>query len=456
MSVTPPPAFVPLQAVTYTPWSEVDALGIVVKIDGTAYPVIEASWTENAHGAADTLTVTVNLSTSPDFPTQLFRGTGPNPDAVELANASADVIIELWVGFNQNPTVSPTSVEQLSRWFLGEVDKYSGKFEADTVTFSARSLGAHFVDDTLTNVSANQTLEQFIAGQASKYGLPYPNVILNPAHQPFTIQEVLAYDQIGGSNYQSSLYGMHPLDLMIRGAQCDDTDTWIDVRDGTPNYVWPPAVSRAQIDLEWGRDWISLDPEHSPQFSDQVQVTAYAHQPRTRTSTTVSVSNDGSGNVTTTVRSGTAQSSAILGTNQTVSTSTTVNQATGTSSTSTSVSSSVGGNTTITAKTGAKASPKQVYPLYVGNVSPDRAAQMAQAYRRQISQHLYMVTGEVPITKAIAAALSITTLLNISGSPWQKVNGTYYPRSIEYTVNMSVGWRATITALSLQIAQGGV
>ncbi len=447
--------FAPLMPLQYEAWSEVDILGMVVKLDGTPYAATSATWTENAHGAGDTLSVSIPLSPNPDFPTQLFRGTYDGATAAEIAKANSDVIIELWVGFTENPMVSPSSVSQLTRFFLGEVDTYSGAFAEDMVTFKARSLAAHLIDDRLVRVSTSETMARFITELAARYNLPTP--VVNIAATPATIQEILAFDQIDGSNFQASLNDMHPMDLMIRGAQVDDTDTWVDVRTGTIHYESPSLVQRGSpIALQFGRDWVSLTPSHAPQFSKNVEVIAYTHQPHTRISTAVRVSDDGNGNVTTTVRSGIGTSEAILGTNQIVSTSTMVNQATGATSTSTSVSSTTGGNATLTASQGASDTSKQRYALYLGNVDPATAVARAQAYRRQITQHEYQIEGVVPITNRLLQQLSITSLLQISGARWGLTNGTYYPRSIEYTASVTEGWKATISALNHPPAQNGV
>jgi hypothetical protein len=102
--------------------------------------------------------------------------------------------------FPQNAQVAATDISQLQRFFLGEVDAYSGKFAEDTVTFSCRSLAAHLVDDKLTAVSMNQTMTAFMADQATKYGLPMPVVSIaldQAAGVPgATVQEVLAYATI--------------------------------------------------------------------------------------------------------------------------------------------------------------------------------------------------------------------------------------------------------------------
>jgi hypothetical protein len=91
--------FVPLQPVTYDPQSEVNALGLVIVLDGLPYSVVSADWTENGHGATDTMTVVVPLSTNPDFPLQLFRGTTSTSPA-EIAAATADVVAELYVALS--------------------------------------------------------------------------------------------------------------------------------------------------------------------------------------------------------------------------------------------------------------------------------------------------------------------------------------------------------------------
>ncbi len=469
----------PLNDVVYEAWSEVNALGMVVVLDGLRYSVISARWTENAHGAGDTLSVTVPLSTNPDFPIQLFRGqpsvqffspTGVSlvvpsgtPGAItpaltpaETAASNADVVVELWVGFPQNPTVDATSIDQLQRRFLGEVDLYSGVFHDDTVTFSCRSLAAHLIDDHVTGVSMNQTVGDFLTKQATRLGLPTPVITSLPGMQPATIQEVLRYDQIGGASFAASLYGLHPMDLAIRGAQVDDADAWVDIRTGVIHYEPPSLVDRGDpIVLKWGRDWIGLSGSHAPQFSKNIEVVVHAYNPRTSVKTTVRVVDNGDGSVTTTQSQSTVTSSAVLGTNQTVRTGITTN-ANGTRTTSISSGTSSGGAFTTRAGQGAAESAKQRYPLYVGAVSPQRAVQMAQAYRRQISQHEFSIEGEIPITNRLQADLSITSLLRITGAPWSLINDTYYPRAIEYTCSLEDGWKARVLALNHRLANASV
>jgi hypothetical protein len=444
----------PLSDVQYQQWSEVAQLDARIVLDGIPYPITEASWTENAHGATDTLTVTVVLSTSPDFPVQLFRDSATAVGADELAASQADIVAELWAGFPQNPTVGARDISQLTRVFLGEIDVYTGKIAADTVTFECRSLAARLVDDHITGVSVNETVGQFFTKYAAQNGYPAPTV--NVTGRQATIQEVLAYDQIGGARFPAALYGMHPMDLGIRGAQVDDTDFWVDIRSGAIHYESPSLVDRGEkVRLTWGRDWNELEPSHSPQQSKEVEVQTHAVQPRTRTSTSIRFVTNPDGSVTATQSTVRVNSRTIFGTPTTTAYGVRTN-ADGTTTPVLTTSSSAGGAFNVAASQGRRETAKQRYDLYLGNVEPERAVIIGEAYRRQLSQHEYAIQGEIPITNALLATLRIESMLEITGAPWSLTNQTYYPRSIEHRISSAEGWKARVHALTLRLAGGGV
>jgi hypothetical protein len=482
-----------LSDVDYTPFYETNQLSAVAVIDGARYPIISASWTENAHGATDQGTVTLPLSTNPDFTIALFRGDYtfkvdkdgnqhlaspgtpgakvlaiyPNgttafvpegarlPAGSSVTSNNAPVLIEIYAGFPKTQAIGSTDINQLSRRFYGQVDLYNGVFHEDTVTFSFRSRGACLVDNHLTNVSANQTMQQFLEQQAVRYGLPKPVVNYVPGSKPATIQEILSYDQVGGANFNAALYGMRPMDLSIRGAQVDDTDVWVDAATGTIHYEAPKAVTRATVDLKYGRDWIEFDGSHAPNFSKTVQVQVHTHQPRAKFSTTIRIENDADGNVVTKQSSKFTTSDSILGTNQTIGTSSSTG-ANGKPINSTTLSSSYGGNFNASIGQGAGEGAKQKYVFFVGNKSPEQASAIGLAFWRQISQHEFAVKGKVPITNRLLSSLSITSLLRIHGVPWSLVNDTYYPRALEHEISVENGWTCAIAGLNHRLAGGGV
>lgn len=471
--IATPVSGAPLSPTLYQQFYESNPVRIEIVLNGGNYSAQEVTYTENGHGATDTATIIIPLSSNPDFTVELFRGDyfgyfdAPNgvtvyspqnaPGSSYAFSDNSPVYVQIHAGFPQNPALGSSRISQLPIQFTGIVDLYSAVFENDTVTFTCRSLGAPLVDDTLMTTSMNQTMAQFIAQMSKKYGLPAPIINLSPGFIPATIQEVLAYDQIGGSNFAASLYGMHPMDLMIRGAQVDDADVWVDVRTGAIHYESPDTfeTTRAIVDMQYGRDWMGLSASHAPQFSKNVEVQVHTHQPRTKTSTTVRVQNDASGNITVATSSRFTTSDVVLGTNQTIA-QVTATSPTGVVSNSTTYSTVSGGNITAKAQQGAGETGKQKYPLYVGNVSPARAATIAKAYWRHISQHEFAIEGEVPMTLRWLSTLSITALIRISGAPWSLVNNTYYPRKLEHHISVEEGWKIKVSALNHRLASGAV
>lgn len=485
--------------VSYEQHYETAQLSCVIVLNGVRYPCISASWTENAHGATDQAKITIPLSVNKDFTVTLFRGdytykldaSGnpylvspgtpgakvvaiyPNgttalvpagtalPAGAKISSNNSPVYVEIWAGFPQNQAIGSTDISQLKRKFYGQVDLYTGSFDKNGVTFTCRSIGAALVDNRLQNISGSQTMKDLLTQQAVRYGLPPPVVTYVPGSKPATIQEILAYDQVGGSNYFSTLYGMRVWDMAIRGAQVDDVDVWVDIATGTIHYEAPKQVSRNVVDLKYGRDWMELGASHAPNFSKTIQVQVHAHQPHSKVSTTIRVSNDADGNLTTAVNSKFTSSDAVLGTNQTVGSSSTTSS-TGTTSTSTTISSSFGGNFNASIGQGAGESAIQKYNFYVGNVSPERATTMAQAFWRQISQHEFAIEGKVPITNRLLASLSITSLLRVHGTPWSLVNTSglsgdaYYPRALDHEISVENGWTCTIQALNNKLAGNAV
>src|SRR5579884_1041076 len=73
-----------------------------VKIDNRSYGITSYELTTNIHGATDTASCSMPISSNPDFPYQLFRGPG-GPASGAAANPDQPVYFEIWAGFPSNP-----------------------------------------------------------------------------------------------------------------------------------------------------------------------------------------------------------------------------------------------------------------------------------------------------------------------------------------------------------------
>jgi hypothetical protein len=415
---------IPLVPTTKKPTYEANAPRAVAVLNGVPYQVSAYTISLNAHGASDTATVVIPISSNPDFTVEFFKS----------PNDQAPVFVEIYAGFPSNINVSLTDISQLSRRFLGIVDMYSAKFASNELTFNCRSIAAPLIDTPITTYSQNQTTIQFVAAMADSIGLKTSFNIANP---PVTLQSVLGYDNIGGAGFAATVYRMKIWDLILRSAQVDDVDVWV---DSTPtlHYEAPWLVKRNTVALDWLRDFDQrdgLEATHSIQFSKNIQVEVYTYQRKTRITTGVQVTSVPGGGTTVSQSSRTSSSSIIPGTNETIQTSTS-----STGAVSQSVSSGSGGAFRGSASQAAGESGKERYVFYVRNVSPQVANQMALAKWRQISMHEYAITGKLPMTEALLKTLSITSLIKLGNTPYSFVNDLYWPRTIDEDFNISGGW----------------
>jgi hypothetical protein len=408
----------------------------VAAIDGTR--VLGASYeiAFNAHGSTDHATVTLPISSTPDWTTALFRD--------PAAATNKPVYISIYAGFPSSVSApaNPNDLSQLGQRFYGIVDQYSGTFEDDTVTFTARSLAGVLVDtDITTQGMKNVTTVQFITEQAERFGL---KVDIDPKIAPATMMQVLSMATIAGVR-KISIW-----QLLLLCAQRDDADIWVSL--DTLHYYAPYNIVRNKVTRAWGKDCSGLSATHSPQFSKNIRVEVRSYSKKTKTSTAARATSNPNGGISTQVATRTVTSSPVFGTTEAIT------QATSsTGVVTTTVSNTTGGAFNGTAQTGAAESGKEIYVYYVRNLKPQEALDMAQKIWRQISMHEYAIALKFPMTPDILKAFAITSLIVLSGAPWVLVNDQYWPRTITENFEPSGdGWHLTVDAVNHTLPMGAV
>lgn len=452
-----------------TPFFETHNVRMVVAIGNTKCIPIRYSTSINAHGATNTASITVPISSNPDFSLLLSKGVSKSaPSFTSLTSLStkslgslagtsdvgpgAIVPVSIYAGFPDNPKPGSTDTNGLSRRFVGIVDMYTAELHGDTVTFSCRSAAAPLVDTKITHISQNQTTTSFLAEQASRIGL---QVQINTGSRNLaTIQQVLGFDQIGGANFAASVYGMRIWDLLLKCAQFDDVDLWEE--DGVLHYESPSLVKRTGIGLKWLQDWESLTPSHSLVFNRGIQVDVHSNSPRTTTTTSSRVTVGADGSVTIgNPKTVSTTSQSVLGSNTSVRSSVSTN-AQGATTISNSQGTASGGNFNGVASAGAQESNVQKYTFYVRNQPPERVNLLAQAYARQISMHEYSISGKVPMTKRLLGELSIEAELILTNSPYARFNDKYWPRRYAESNSPSDGWSVDFEAVNHSLGSSAV
>ena len=456
MSVSVDDAGSPLVPSDYRPQYQENAPRAVVVIDGKRYIPNRYTINKNAHGATDTATVTLPIVSNPDFSAELFRGpVGQDNSQTDwnklttqqvqtlLAQPSnvdtSPVIVEIYAGFPANGNISDLQLTHETRRFLGNLDVYSPKWGANTVTFAVRSLAQPLVDSKLQQFANNKTTTQFIQEQAASAGL---KAVVNIADSGTYLQEVLGFDNVGGNNYAATIYGMHPWDLILRSAQFDDADAWVD--DNTLHYESPSLVQRNTVTIHYGTD-LKDDAEstHSPLFSKNIVVKVRSYNKRTKTSHTTRITTAPGGGAIVEQSVKNVTSSIVPGTNQTLSTYIDKNGA----SVAT-LNSSTGGNFNGVGQSGGRESGKEVYPFYLKNISPATANKLARAIWRAISMQEYTTSGTVAVTNSTLANIKITSIVNVTGLAYYFFNTKYWPRQIDEVFDIAEGWTMHLVMVS--------
>lgn len=417
-----------------------------VKIDGNPYGIESYELTTNIHGATDTSSITMPVSSNPDFPFQLFRGPGGVASGAAL-NPDQPVYIEIWAGFPANPSSGASvQVSGLTRRFLGIVDQYSAAFRRDEVTFKARSLAAPLISAKIMAPFAGQqmTTTEFVTQMATRYGLT--GVKLLVPGTPLTMQQVLA------NEYQTGVHVYGVWNLILQAAMQDDVDAWVD-SNGVLWYAAATLIPRTTIPLLWGRDIDEMVVTHGVQFSKNIEVRVHSYKPVTRTSssTRATTGSDGDSVESITI-SRQVTSTPNFGTLSTITTSVnSLGQTTYTVS-----SSSAGGAATGIAAEPANESGKQIYERWFPNLTAQECIDRAHKIYRQIVMHEYQATISLPMTADIFGDMNVTAMLDIKGAPYGLVNTKYWPRQIRESVSTDLGGTWEIDATNTSPPQAGV
>ena len=445
----PPDA--PIDDIQFVPTFDSQQPSGVAVINGARFRIHEVEIEENAHGATNSGHVTLSIADNPDFTVLLFRGdaSSSGTNIVSGAGDYTPVYVQIYQGYPSNPT--PLDISQLTQTFTGVVDQYSVTIDTESglVTFAMRSLASVLVDNKITMLNASMTTVQFVQSVCSLYGLQCDTS--NVIGTPLTLQEVLGDSLIGGSSFQSAVYGMHIWDLILKCAEFDDVDVWEDSRTGKLWYAAPSLIQRTTVQYQLGKNIEKFSGVHSPQFSKNIRVEVRTFQQRTKVSTTVRVESDGQGGATVTASSRTVTSSPVFGTPNIVSTNISSNGTTTTTSGST-----TGGSFSGVGQTGATESNKERYIFYVKNISQAAANKLALAKLRQISMHEYSTTITTAVTQDTLQAVTITALIDLSGVPYTFFNDQYWPRKITTTMSPEVGWKRTIEQVNHTPPMGSV
>jgi hypothetical protein len=415
------------------------------QIDGQTYPLLRFTTQHNCASSADTATVTMPISNGPDFSAAIARGDLPG------GTDNSPVYVEIRAGFPQNPNLQPASLfPQLQRRFLGIVDVYNAKLEADRITFNCRSMAAPLLDYKISSLNWHGTSVDFLAYYAKNIGMTF---VPKLAYPPASISKVLAANGFGGSNLQAQVYAMHPWDLAMKCAIVDDAVLFVD-ENGTLNYASPWLISRTNFQLNWLSDWLELELTHSPQYSKNIVVKGRSFTPRIKQSTTCQCASDGAGGVNVQAVTRTVTSAIIPGTNETV---TTNYAADGTVKVTNSTS--TGGPYSGSQTEVAPNSGKQVYivPIPHGTTPADVNRILLNAWR-MYSMHEYAIDGSFEVTPD-TIGIGITSMLKVEQTPYSYFNTStsatvggkkgYWPLRIEETFDQtSEGWRMNVHAVN--------
>jgi hypothetical protein len=441
------------------PFYESDAIRAVAKINGSLYSLVSYDITLNVHGAADTASIVIPISSAgTDFSWEL----GGIHEA-QYPNQDVPIYVQIWAGFPQNfGNSDPSTINGMYLRFFGIVDQYTAVFEQDQVTFQCRSLAAPLLtekiqapfgtDPTQTVITNSSTTVDLVNYVAKKYGLVNPatgsaNVSLLRA--PLTMQQVLS------SEFETGLHLYSVWALLLQCAMQDDVDVWVDT-NGVLWYYASQNIPRTNVSLKWGRDFSGLTLNHALQFSKNIEVRVHSYTPQTRTSTSYHIASvPGGPTVETTPVSKTVTSTPLFGLNQTITQTTNPYDPSLSTVTSTTVS---GGATTqsVSAPPGST-SGKQVYEYWMPNLTQAQCADQAAKIYRQILLQEYQVSMKLPVTKSLLTQVSITSLISIIGIPYSyAVNNGLWPRQLRETLSATGGWMWEIDATSVAPPQGGV
>ncbi len=444
-------AYSPLSATAFNPIYGQLQPRFLVKVNGQPFIPKSYEIELNAHGDADTATVVLPIATYPDWTepaNEQVPGTTTSLTLEQLSSSlpspdtTQPTYVEIWAGFPAQGW-NGASTAQLVRRFYGMIDSFDMDHANDETTITCRSLAAPLLTTKITTPFVGQnatTTVAFIQQQAARFGLT-TSIILNPGQAPATMQRVL------GAEFTTGVRNWSIWQLMLQCAQMDDVDLWVDSQ-GVLNYCAPGQVQRTTYSYAWLSNISDLKATHALRFSKNIRVEVRSWVKRTRIAHVSRVSTNpyatgGGSNGLVQRWTRTVTSTPIFGTTRSIL------QAVSPTGTSTTVVESTGGAASSGFTTPGEDSGTESYIFYVSNASPQECDDLAQKIWRQITQHEWMIDMEAPVTPA-DLGMGVTSLLAISGSPFAKVNQSYWPRQIREVCSLTEGFYRQYTAVNHQ------
>jgi hypothetical protein len=417
----------------------------VVVLAGTAYLPISVEVTMSAHGTLGTASVTLPISSNPDFSTIL-----------KAQQNDGSVVAQIYIGFPATPSADLSDFTELQRVFWGVVDTLEPRFgESNEVTITMRSLGALLELTKHTNLSLNETTTAFVIAAANAVGLKY-QIVLKKNQVPGTLGEVYGRDLMQG------FHNERISQTLVECAEYDDVDCW--VSDDTLHYCDPGSIQRTVVPLRWGYDFIAFSGKHSPQFNKNIKVEVRTSNPKIRFSHTVRHSYNADGDETVSESTRETISTQDFGSNATTRSSSSQNLTTGSSSTSTTTSAANPqggifntGKTTIPSDSSA-----EVFIVRIGNLNREKANSLARKIALQISRNEFSATMTLTPSAQQLKDITITSWLTVTDLPYARFNTSslyryYWPRRITLKFDQAgSGLSMDIEAINHRLPQGQV
>lgn len=403
----------------------------LLKLDNQQYSLVSYSLQLNSHGASDSASIIVPMSSMPDL-SGMFK------------DRSTPIEIGLYAGFPTNPQTY--FYTDLSERFYGIVDSFLTTPKENRLEIKCRSFAAALLAGKHTSNFQNQTTTDVVNQIAGTQNLK-PNIVLRPGQTGTPMNTVFGREFIVG------VRNMRQWDILKACAQIDQVDLW--VQGNVLNYCAPEVIQRGKMALHYGENVKDITISHSPFFSSNIEVEVRSWKPRVKTSYTTHI--DKNGQITHSVRQVT--SNPTFGTNASSSTSfisSTSSDGTVSNGTSSSVSTSSGGAANSGFTRIASDSTKEKYIFYIPNLDHDQCDQRAMAIWKEISQFEFVADFEYAIDEGNLTYTDIKTLFDLQYYPWPTYNCMYRPRRLTETFDRSSGWYARIEAVNHDLPDGEV
>ena len=427
--------------------SEQGASRCLVVINGTVFSPSEVEISTNNYSAGDTATVTIAMQGEYASASHNARLSAIDFGAATETGKNYPIVI--YIGYPSNPTPGSYAPKDLSVQFAGIVDTFDWDYLRDTVSISARSYAALFLNTRITATWNNQTTVGVVRELASQQGLSTSIDVANPG----TMQAVYAKDFVTGTQ------NLNEWALLQAMAQYDRVECF--VRGTTLYYRKALSAKNApKIDISWEKNLVSLQVKHSPQFSSLIKVNVKVWSPLTRSGSRSSYSS--------------FAGQPLVGTQQTATSESTSSPQFGSRTVQSSSSSqqsvngipirSTGGGGSSTTSGGAFASgfttlprtPSALeYTFHYPGLNRADADALARKLWIELSSHLFQITADVAVTQEMQGLLNQDTVFHLT-SPVPSHNLDYNVRRLSQTWSVgqssggsSGGWTVSVDGVNL-------